>query len=109
MKNFIQKGDAITVVAESAVASGNGVKVGNLFGIAAGNAAVGEPLTLSTVGVFELPKVAADAMEIGEVIYWDDTAKLVTLNATDNFKIGVAVTAAGNPSGEVAVRLNGAF
>lgn len=109
MKNFVHIGDNVTIPAPATVTSGEGVLVGSLFGIAATDATTAAALTLSTTGVFELPKVAADEMEIGEPIYWDDTAKLVTVTATDNTKIGVAVSDAGNGAASVRVRLNGAF
>ncbi|MCC0063614.1 MAG: DUF2190 family protein [Defluviimonas sp.] len=109
MKSYIQKGDNITVSAAAAAASGEGVLVNKLFGIAAGDAAIGEDLDLVTVGVFDLPKVSTDAIAVGAFVYWDDANKLVTTTATGNTKIGVAVTAAANPSGNVNVRLNGTF
>ena len=40
MKSYIQKGDNITVSAAAAAASGEGVLVNKLFGIAAGDAAI---------------------------------------------------------------------
>jgi predicted RecA/RadA family phage recombinase len=60
---------------------------------------------VATCGVFELSKVATDAMALGDVIYWDASARLATLTATDNTKLGVAVAAAG--TGAVRVRLSG--
>lgn len=109
MKNFVQRGENITLPAPAAVSSGDPVLVGSLFGIAAGDAASGADLDLVTTGVFEMAKVSALAIAVGDTIYWDDTAKLVNKTATGNTKIGVAVTAAANPSATVNVRLNGAF
>lgn len=109
MRNYVQAGDNITVTAAAAATSGQGVLVGNLFGIAAGDAAIGEALDLVTVGVFAMPKVSTDVLAVGDAVYWDDTAKLVTADDASgaNAEIGLAVTAAGNPSGSVNVRLNG--
>lgn len=111
MKSFIQTGANITVVAPSTIASGEGVLIGSLFGIANGAAATGADMVLSTTGVFEMTKEVTDVVAVGDPIYWDDTAKAVTVDdATGaNAKIGVAVTDAANPSSEVRVRLNGAF
>ncbi len=40
MKNYVQPGNAITLTAPYAVASGDGLLVGSIFGVAAGAAAV---------------------------------------------------------------------
>ena len=77
--------------------------------MASGDAAIGEPLVLVTAGVFEMPKVATDDVSVGEPLFWDDTAKLGMVDGSGNTRIGVAVSAAGNPSGSVRVRLNGSF
>jgi len=44
-------------------------------------------------------------MAIGDPLYWDSVAKLVTKTASGNLKIGASITAAANPSGFVNVRL----
>ena len=72
-------------------------------------ALTGTDADLDTVGVFNLPKVAALAIAIGDAVYWDNGTHLVTKTAGGNTKIGVAVTVAANPSATVDVRLNGAF
>lgn len=107
MKNYVQKGENITVTATAAATSGQGVLMGNLFGIAAGDAAIGESLDLVTEGVFNMAKVSTDEMAVGDLIYWDDTAKLATSDDDSgaNEVIGLAVTVAANPSGTVNVKL----
>ena len=109
MKNFVQAGSAITVTAAARASSGDIVKIGNLIGVAQGSAATGEELVLAVVGVFELPKVAADVLAVGDPTYWRSSDGLVTGVATGNSKLGVAVSDAGNPSASVRVRLNGTF
>ncbi|ANL47952.1 hypothetical protein AMC87_CH03299 [Rhizobium phaseoli] len=109
MKNYVQKGENLTFPAPYAVSSGDGVLKGSIFGVAAGDAESGAEVDVVTVGVFTLPKVSTDVMAVGEPIYWDNTAKLVTTTATGNTKIGVSVATAVNPSGTTDVRLNGAF
>lgn len=109
MKNFIQPGENITVTATAAATSGAGVKVGNLFGIASGDAAIGEPLVLATEGVFEMPKVSTDDFTVGAAVYWRSSDGAVTTTASGNTKVGTAVTAAGTGTASVRVRLNGTF
>lgn len=109
MKNYVQKGENLTVFAPYALSSGDGALLGSIFGVAAGDAAIGAEVDLVTEGVFVLPKVSTDTMAVGDPIFWDDAAKLVTTTATANTKIGVSVATAVNPSGTTSVRLNGAF
>lgn len=109
MRNFVQRGDTIDVTAAAAIKSGDGVIVGSIFGIANVDAAIGDTYALDTVGVFNLPKVNALAIAVGDAVYWDSANKVVTKTAGGNTKIGVAVTAAANPSATVNVRLNGSF
>lgn len=108
MRNYVQRGDTLTVPAPREVTSGEGVVVGSIFGVANGDAAEGELVDLDTVGVFNLPKLAADAYEVGEPVFWDDAARLVTTDGTDK-RIGVATEPRLAQSAEVPVRLNGTF
>lgn len=108
MRNYIQKGDDITVDSPADVLSGAGVIIGNLFGVANGDAQTNKPVVLSTVGVFDLPKTTANDITVGAALYWNDTAKEVTTTASGNTKIGVAI-AAKSGAGTVATRLNGTF
>lgn len=108
MKTYIQNGDMITVTAPAGgVQSGDGVIVSSLFGIAAYSSAEGDPVELSTSGVFELPKASAAVLTVGARVAWDNTAKEVTTPATGRFPIGIAVEAAGSGVTSVAVRLDG--
>ena len=109
MKNQVQKGENITVIATTVAASGDVVKIGNIIGIAATDADVGDQIDVVTVGVFDLPKVGANALAVGDAVYLRDSDGLVTSTASGNTKIGVAVTDAANPSGNVHVRLSGNF
>ncbi len=109
MKNFVQPGENITVTADAATTSGEGVNIGNLFGIASGAAEIGDPLVLVTTGVFEMSKVAADDIAIGTSIYHRAADGLVTGTAAGNTKIGVATTLAIANAVTVNVRLNGTF
>ncbi len=109
MKTFVQPGYNITLDAPSDVLSGAGVIIGNIFGVANGDALAGAPVVLSTVGVYKLPKTTADALTVGEQVYWDSTNGEVTATATGNTLIGVALAAAGAGVTSATVRLNGSF
>lgn len=109
MKNFIQKGETIEVPAPYDVASGGGVKVGALFGVATTDASTGEPVEISRRGAFYLKKKAATSISLGAKIYWDNTAFEVTPTSTGNLLIGAAIFAAGSADGTVTALLDGAI
>jgi predicted RecA/RadA family phage recombinase len=108
MKNYLQNGHVIRVTTPAGgIASGEGLIVGHIFGIAAYSAAEGDPLELATTGAFRLPKASAAVLTVGARVAWDNTAKQVTTPAAGRFPIGVAVEAAGSGATSIAVRLDG--
>lgn len=111
MKNYVQPGKTITFTAPYVIASGDGLLVGSIFGVATGAAGNGETVEAALVGVFDLKKAPSQAWAVGDKIYWDNTNKETTSVATGNTLIGVAIDAVGNGAGETVgrVRLNGSF
>ena len=108
MKNFVQEGDILTVVAPAAVLSGAGVLVGTIFGIAQTGAASGAEVAIKRKGVFTHAKTSAEAWTSGAKVYWDNTNKVFTSTAGTNQLVGAAVAAAANPSATGTVLLDGA-
>jgi predicted RecA/RadA family phage recombinase len=115
MKNYVHKGETLTVVAPYAVSSGGGVKVGNLFGVAVYDAAQTASLEMVVQGVFDLAKDTS-TFAAGDAVYWDDTNKVATSTSAGNLVIGTAelaqasgTNASGGSSSDatVRVRLNG--
>lgn len=108
MKNFIQNGHVITVLTPAGgIASGEGMIIGNIFGVAAYSAAVGDPVELATTGVYQLPKATAAVLTVGARVAWDNTAKNINVPGTGRFPVGIATEAAGNGTTSVTVRLDG--
>ncbi|MBI4906601.1 MAG: DUF2190 family protein [Acidobacteria bacterium] len=107
MKNYIQKGETLTVTAPATITSGAVVVVGSIIGIAATDAASGDEVEVDTEGVFELTKVTTDAVSQGDKLYWDSGASKVTKTAGTGSKplVGVATAAAGNGVTSVNCRL----
>jgi predicted RecA/RadA family phage recombinase len=66
MKNYVQPGKTITLTAPYAVASGDGLLVGSIVGLASGNAANGESVETALVGIFNLKKIASQAWSAGD-------------------------------------------
>jgi predicted RecA/RadA family phage recombinase len=110
MKNFVQHGDLVTIIAAAAIASGDLVRSNSLIGVAAAAAGIGESAELKTSGVFDLPKTSAQAWVAGNPIYMIAGSGLLTsVPGTGNFLVGVATAAAVNPSAVGRVRLNGSL
>src|SRR5699024_1584483 len=101
----------ITLTAPYAVASGEGLLVGSIFGEAAGTAASGDPVEAALTGVCDITKVGSHAWTAGAKVYWDDTNKRCTTVSTDNTLVGVAIAAVASGAGDTIghVRLNGTF
>lgn len=110
MKNFVQHGDMITVIATASVISGQLWRAGSLIGVAAADAASGEEVDIKTTGVFDVSKTSAQAWAVGEPIYMIAASGLCTnVPGTGNYLVGVAVAVAANPSSTGRVRLNGSL
>lgn len=106
MKNFIQKGETLTLTPAAAVASGIGYLFGQaLFGVATNDVAISTPGEFITDGVVEIGKTSALAIAVGDRVYWDATNKVVNKTATAQQCVGVAVEAAANPSATVKIKL----
>lgn len=105
MRNYVQPGNTLTVPSPAAVASGDLVVIGNLIGVAAGDAAAGDPLDLTVEGVFELPKIGANAFAVGDRVFWSAADELATSTVGANARIGTAIEAAAASTTTVNVRL----
>ena len=94
MKNYIQEGNTVTVVAPASCKSGDGVLVGALFGVAAFDASSAADVEVVTQGVFDLPKDSSVIAQ-GALAYWNNSNKQITGTSAGNTLVGKAVTAAG--------------
>lgn len=109
MKNFVAVGNTLTITAGADIASGAGVLVGSLFGVAAGAIANGADGVINLTGIYDLPKVGSQAWTVGALVYWDAANNRCTTTAGSLKLIGVAAAAVGSGAGETVgrVRLNG--
>src|SRR5579883_3578813 len=90
MQNYLGDGDQVTITAPAAVASGQPILVGSLFGICLNAAAIGQPVLLWIKGVYQLAKNSSDVWTLGQLIYWDNTALLATSTSAGNADLGIA-------------------
>ena len=105
MKNFIQHGDVLDLTMPYARLSGQGVKVGSIFGVCVGDIANGEKGPVKLSGVYDLPKAASQAWTEGAKVYWDDAAKVLTATASTNLLVGVAVAAVAGGAADTTGRI----
>lgn len=107
MKNFVQDGKVIDVTLAAAILSGAAILIGNMVGVAVSSGAIGDTVAVDLFGVFTLSK-AAGAVSQGQILYWDDTAKVVTTssNTGANYKIGHAFAAALSGDASLPVMLS---
>jgi predicted RecA/RadA family phage recombinase len=88
--------------------SGELIAAGALTGVAAYDAAAGDPVEVTLSGVWELPKASGQINE-GAAVWFDDTTRhaIVNASAAGVFPIGVAVQSAGTNDATCRVRLSG--
>ena len=104
MRNYVQRGNTLTVTAPYALLSGGGCQVGNIFGVSVNNQNVGDSTELVVEGVFDLAKDNS-TFTSGAKVYWDNAQHLTTANTLTaagaaNKEIGFAVL--DQPSGVAA-------
>lgn len=109
MKNFVQEGRTVTATAAADISGGAGMLTGSLFGVACHDALNGADVEIQVDGVFDMDKdtSAGSAVTAFGKVYWNDTAKKVTGDATGNTLIGVGMAAAADGDATARVRLNG--
>ena len=107
MKNYIQKGDLVTITAPANVSAGQLVRVGLLAGVAQTTALSGQPVEIATEGIFDVTKAGSQAWTVGAAIYGTGTNTLTatTATTTGNIFLGVAVAAVGSGAGETVGRI----
>ena len=94
-QNFVQKGEVIpfTVPASTTIASGDGVVVGAMFGVALNPGVAADQIQVALEGVFTLAK-GSGAISVGAKVYWDAANKVITTTASGNTFAGYAYAAA---------------
>ena len=108
-KNYIAPGDVVTLPAPYQRNSGQGARIGALFGIAASDVLSGAQGEFHIVGEWTLNKStgAGTALAVGGKAYWDDTAKAVTGVVGSNLFIGHAMATASDGAITANIRLIG--
>lgn len=105
MKNYIQRGEYLTLTPAAAVAGGSGYLSGSLFGVAVCDVAANQPGEFLTEGVVEIAKAPATAVTVGARLFWVPASARVNTTATGQQCVGVAVEAAGADAPTVKMKL----
>jgi predicted RecA/RadA family phage recombinase len=103
---FIQEGHYIDHTPVGALASGDVVVQGDLVGVTVRPIAAGELGSLAVDGVFDFNKNTGVTYTVGTILYWDDTANVVTTTSAGNKSIGKVVRAAASADTTVRMRLS---
>lgn len=104
----VQEGRYIDYVPSGDVAVGDVVPLTNVCGVAMTDIATGATGVLALEGIWTVPGVSGTVFAVGDVLYWDASAKNATKTATDNTPLGIAMTAKLSAGTTCKVRL-GAF
>ena len=105
MKNWVQKGSTIEIVAPEDILSGQPVQVGNIVGIAVTSVKAGDVVALQTEGVISLPITAGTAIAQGTQVFWDAANNVVTTQGGSNPQLGYTWEAADATAASVNVKL----
>lgn len=108
-KAFIQRGDVMTFTAPGGgVTAGTGVLIGKLLVIPQETVAATVQFDGYVYGVVSHAKADTQAWTEGQIVYWDDSAKVFTTVSAGNTRAGIAAAAVGAGGGLTTgiVRLN---
>lgn len=108
MKNYIQPGNVIDIIAAAALTSGQAFPVGCLLAVPVIDGVIGQIVPSHIEGVFELPKLSSAAFTAGQSLRWKVSTKQFSTTgaATGDLEgCAVAIAAAPNPSATVLVKL----
>jgi predicted RecA/RadA family phage recombinase len=107
MINFIKNGAYMEITAPAAIDSGDGVLVGDLFGVAVKDIGSGAKGNLALEGVFNLEKATGDGgATIWSPAYFNASTKKVTSASTGNKQVGLFANAPGDTDTKALVLLD---
>lgn len=108
MKTHIEPGTTLTLAPSADVASGIGFLFGaGLFGVACKDVTNGTNGPFQVEGIVTINKTSALAISVGDRLFWDSANKVVNKTSAAQQQVGIAVTAAGNPSATVQMKIGG--
>jgi predicted RecA/RadA family phage recombinase len=105
MKNWVQPGDYIDIVAAGTLVAGQFFQSNGLRGVVTNGVTTGQQTTVCTRGVFTLPKNTGEPWAVGALLYWDTANNRFTTTVASNVLAGFAAAAAltADTTGKVAI------
>jgi predicted RecA/RadA family phage recombinase len=103
MKTEIGGPEVVTITASGNFTSGTGLLTGQMFGVPQNSGASGDLCQLKMVGKVTLAKTGSLAVAVGDVLYWDDTNKVVNKTSSAQKEVGYAISATGSGAGETLI------
>jgi predicted RecA/RadA family phage recombinase len=103
---FAHPGFSINYVPGGNVLSGDVVVQNNLVGVATQQISSGTLGALAVEGEFWFPKVGGLGINLGDKVYWDDVANVITKTSAGNIFVGRCIRLADPISVVVRVRLD---
>lgn len=113
MQNFVQEGKTLTVIAPADLSSGDIFAVGELVGVAVTNAASGQKVAMSRVGVYTLPAKGINgngnsAIVAGDKLYYVSGDTPAVSKKSSGLFVGYALEGvASSQTGVIEVLLPG--
>ncbi len=105
---YIQKGETLDYTPTDDVAAGSVVPLTSRIGIAAAPIPAGKTGALQMEGVFLLPKLETETFQMGDLLYYDKDADVITATASKEEGEGAGKTTTANtPAGFAAAPATG--
>lgn len=109
MQNFVAHGKSMDFTAPGGgVVAGVPLLIGALLVVPLVSAAAGARFAAATEGVFDLPAAthaSTQAWTEGQLLYWDDSAKKLTITSSGNTKKAIAAEAKVSTAGTGRAKL----
>lgn len=110
MKNKFSDGSPLDIIVPAGgCTSGTALLVNGIVGIPETTQLIGDTVALHVTGLFDHASDTGAAWAVGDVLYWDNTAKVFTKTTTSNTKAGQCVLAKLSATATGRIRLQPSF
>jgi len=106
MATLYKDGKVLEWTATKKTEVGDIVPLKNVCGVAMGSGAIGDVIVLDMTRAYTDSAKIDDVIEVGTRLFWDATAKEITVVDTDNTPLGLAMYAKASGVSEVTFKLN---